>query len=97
MAFKTINTPDQNLQFIQDNVATALMPIQNSPFVGGVLLQNIVLAAGSNQIQHTLNRTPVVWVICDTNAAQTVYRTSWNTTNINLTASGSVTISMWVN
>lgn len=97
MPFKKINVSDQNLSFVQDNVAAALLPIESSPFVGGVLLQGIVLASGSNAIQHTLGRTPNIWVICDTNAAQTVYRTSWNTNLINLTASGAVTISMWVN
>lgn len=96
-AFKQINTTDQNLQFLQDNIATALKPIQASPFVGGVLLTGIVLATGSNAIQHTLGRIPKLWVIADTNAAQSVYRTSWNTELINLTASGAVTIAMWVN
>lgn len=96
-AFKQINTNDQNLQLIQDAVSSALRPIQSSPFVGGVLLTGVVLAAGTNAIQHTLGRTPTVWVICDTNAAQTVYRTSWTTSLINLTASGAVTVSLWIN
>lgn len=96
-AFKQINATTQELSFVQDNVALALKPLQNSPFVGGVLLTGIVLAAGSNAIQHTLGRTPQLWVVCDTNAAQTVYRTSWTTSLINLTASGAVTVSLWIN
>lgn len=94
---KQINSVDQNQQLIQNNTATALKPIQNSPFVGGVQLNNIVLKSGSNAVQHTLGRTPTLWVICDTNAAQTVFRTTWDKTVINLTASGTVTISLWVN
>jgi len=97
MPLKRINFDDRSIALFQDNVSQAIVPSDNSPFVGGVLLTGIVLATGSNAIQHTLGRTPEVWVICDTNAAQTVYRTSWTTSVINLTASGAVTISMWVN
>lgn len=96
MALQRIVTTNQDLQLVQDNVNNALVPIQKSPFVGGVLLTGISLKTGSNAVLHTLGRTPTLWVICDINASQTIYRTTWDTTNINLTASGAVTISMWV-
>lgn len=97
MSLNRIITTNQDIQLIQDNVNNALTPIQKSPFIGGVLLTNISLTTGSNAVPHTLGRTPSIWVIADINAAQTIYRTTWDITNINLTASGAVTISMWVN
>lgn len=97
MALKRIQFEDQKTSLFQDNVDQALIPIQQSPFVGGVYLRDIVLASGSNTIQHTLTRTPIVWAIGDTNSAVTIYRTSWDRSVINLTASGAVTISLWVN
>src|ERR1700743_3272274 len=94
---KQINTGDKNSQLIQSNISTALTPSQNSPFVGGVLLTGITLQTGSNPVQHTLGRTPKLWVICDISADQSIYRTSWDTSVINLTCSGAATIAIWVN
>jgi hypothetical protein len=97
MPFKQVNTNDQNLQLIQDNVSAAIQPLDTAPLTRGNLFTDIALTSGSNQIAHKLGRAPTRWVITDINAAVTVYRTSWDTAYINLTASGACTISLWVN
>jgi hypothetical protein len=91
-----IQTDDGVLSQLQDNVQKALAPAGLSPFIGGTLLEGISLVSGSNTIPHTLKRTPTIWVLCDINSADTVYRTAWDRTNIYLTASGTVTVSIWV-
>jgi hypothetical protein len=97
MAFKQVNTNDQNLQLIQDNISAAIQPIDTAPLTRGNLLTNLPLTSGSNSIAHKLGKVPTRWVITDIDAAVTVYRSSWDNAYINLTASGACTISLWVN
>jgi len=97
MPFKQVNTNDQNLQLIQDNVSAAIQPLDTAPLTRGNLLTNVVLASGANPIAHKLGRIPTRWVITDINAAVTVYRSNWDNAFLTLTASGGCTISLWVN
>lgn len=97
MAFKTINTQDKNLQLIQDAILQSLAPLQLSPLTGGVMLSNVSIASGSNQIPHKLGKVPSKWIVTDiTGGASTFYRTSWDSRFINLTASGACVASFWV-
>lgn len=97
MPIKKINFQERSLALFQDNVDAAITPLQNSPFVGGVLLTGIALTTGSNAVPHTLGRTPIMWVITDRNGVATIYRTAWNTLTISLTVSANLTVSLWVN
>lgn len=97
MALKKINFQERSLALFQDNVNQALIPLQSSPFVGGVLLTDVALVTGSNAVPHTLGRTPIMWVITDRNGTATIYRTAWNTSTISLTVSANLTVSLWVN
>lgn len=106
MALKRISTTDKNLQLIQDNVESALIPLQGMPMVGGGLLQNIVLTAGQdNLVPHNLGRSPKVFFIgsLDTNSvvwnptSPAINNQKSNSTVINLRCSTTCTISLWVN
>jgi len=106
ISFKTINTQDKNLQLIQDNVAAAIAPIQRSPLIGGVLLLNVSLKAGQdNLVQHTLNRMPQIIIpgIPSVNttiwspASSSIGNQSSNSQYVNLCCSSNCTVSVWVN
>lgn len=96
MPFQTINTTDKDLQKIQDNVTIAVTTIETKPFMGGVLLEAVTLASGSNQIAHTLQRRPRIWVICDSTAAATIYRTASDSNFLTLQSNAACTVSLWV-
>jgi hypothetical protein len=82
---------------MQTKWKTALVPILRKPLNGMVILPGLALASGVNVINHKLGRMPQGWVVLDTNAAQTVYRSApFNDLTLSLTASGAVTITLGV-
>jgi hypothetical protein len=106
MTLQQIITTDQNLQLIQNNVNNALTPLQNQPMTGGVLLNNLSLISGQdNLIQHTLGRVPVIYFIGNFTVNTTVWSptssslngASSNALTINLRCSTSCNVSMWIN
>lgn len=106
MVFKTINTDDKDLQFIQDNVAASILPLESQPMVGGVVLKNISLVAGQdNIIQHTLGRFPQIFFVGNLNqnsvvwsqSSTALFNQSSNALNINLRCSVSCIITLWIN
>lgn len=48
---------------MQNTWATQLNPLLNNPIVNGVILKNISLAIGDNNINHTLGRNLQGWVL----------------------------------
>jgi hypothetical protein len=60
--FKTI-TKDQDLNAVQDNLVRTLNPVFNTPILDGIILSNIVLNVGFNDIEHKLGRKLVGWHI----------------------------------
>lgn len=97
MPLKRINTGDQNLQMIQDNVAAAVNGIESRPFQKGVLLENVALSSsGTNAIAHKLQRPVRIWVIARQKANATVWEVSSDSNYLNLQCSSSCTVSLWV-
>jgi hypothetical protein len=66
------------------------------PIVDGNLLTGIILQSGNNTINHKLGRQIQGWIICDINAAATIYRSAWSTEIIVLNSSAKVTVNLWV-
>lgn len=94
--FITIITGNSQLDRIQANIANAFNS-QNGPFVGGNLLSAQKIGTGATVINHGLNRTPQLWIICDQDTLTTVKRTAWDNNSITLEAASACTISIWVN
>lgn len=96
--FTALNTPDKNLQLIQNNIQKAVTSLQSSPFQGGNYLTDISVLTGTPKIiNHKLGRTPVIWALGDNNANAVVWRSAWTETTITLNSSADCTISLWVN
>jgi hypothetical protein len=93
--FAKINFPTSDVQSLQENVAGVLDSLVRVPVIDGVHV-TATLASGSNRIAQTLQRIPQGWIIVDRDSAATVYRTAWDSKTMTLTASGAVTIKMWV-
>lgn len=106
MTFQRINTTDQDVQIIQDNISKALTPIENSPLIGGVVLRNITITSGvDNFIPHTLNRFPQIYFVGIPNVNTTIWSpvstflngNNVNAQYINLRASTTCVVNVWIN
>jgi hypothetical protein len=89
--------PSQNMMLMQSKWSSILQPVLNLPLNSSVFLQDIVLASGSNVINHKLGRTPQGWIIADQNASASIYRSdAFTATQLTLTSSAAVTINLVV-
>lgn len=75
--FKQIKSDDYELMRVQDNVNSALIPIQNSQIIDGQVLKSISLKTGQpNIINHRLNRDIVGYIVIRKNADANVWDAS---------------------
>lgn len=96
-SFRRVRLKDKETETLQANLIQTLQPILKSDIIDGTILRDVSLVSGSNTIDHNLNRPVEGWIIIDqVGNAATVYRTSWDTRTITLTASADTTISLWV-
>lgn len=103
--FKRIRTDNRELEMIQDNIESAFRPIVASDIVPGLLLKDVSLKAGQdNLVAHTLARTPQIWQIVRIDAAANVYEypnielggLSLTSRFINMRTSADCKVSLWV-
>ncbi len=98
-AIQKIHTPDRDINKIQQNIIDGIARVQaqvNAAPSGGIFLTSVQLKVGDNIIQQNMNRVPVGWIIIDTTAVSSIYRTDWTTSNITLNASAPTTISLFL-
>jgi hypothetical protein len=95
-----IQTADRTINQIQDNIDRVVDNFAASPLASGALLQSISLVTGSNEVNHTLNRKLVGWVITRNRANATFFDTQDSnpipTKTLRLTASAPVVVDLFV-
>lgn len=90
----------EELNRVQDNIDTAFNPFLNSEIVDGILLTNIPLVTGVNEINHKLGRILQGWIPVGQSANANIWDSQ--ATNIRkartliLNSSANLTISLWV-
>lgn len=94
--FNQINTADRDLQLIQANIEKAISPFIKAELLNGRLISGLVLAIGSNSVEHKLNRVPAGFLLADTNAAINLYTVSKDSNFLFINSSGAATVSIWV-
>lgn len=103
---KKINFKDVPISLFQDNVETALRPLEAIPMVNGVLLTNIDLLSGQdNLVRHGLGHAPQVFFIGNQNVDTRVWSpataalngASSDRTFLNLRCSTTCRVAVWVN
>lgn len=89
---------DRVFQMMQSRWATILEPLTTNPSLQSNILTNVVLATGSNTINHLLGRKLQGWRLIRVRAAATIYDeqdTNQNTAQtLILNASAPVTIDL---
>lgn len=96
-AFKEVQINEGELAKVQANLKQYLRQLNGAPFLLGVLLQEVSLSTAATNVAHGLGRVPEGWWICDiqTNGAN-FKRNSWDDKFINLTASATCVVKIWV-
>jgi len=100
MGMARVQTDSREINQIQSNIATILNPIQANPMSSGIILSGVVLASGSNVIQHTLDRSLQGYIVILKSANVTIYDSQSTNSTPNLTlvlvSSGAATISLYL-
>lgn len=100
MSLPIQHTDDQDLMLLQTKWSSAINPVINQPWNSGVILKSVVLATGSNTINHKLGRALQGWVVIRMRSSATVYDTQDSNTmpalTLKLTASANVTVDLLV-
>ena len=98
LPFKSISTKSGELDRTQSNIKLFSDNIVNIPILNGRLIEDVVLSSSETNINHKLGRAYRGWIIVNKNAQQDVWvsSTTLNERFLNLTAAGTVTVSLWV-
>lgn len=100
-SFKKFVSDNSEITEVQRNVAEVLEPIIQANLLDGLLIEDVELTSGQdNVVPHLLNRVPQGWIIVRKNADSRVWENvSGNrlkNANLLLQCSSSVTVSLWV-
>lgn len=99
-AIASVNTSDNVINRVQDNVLAGLKAVAQSPLLGGTLLKSVTLVSGDNTIRHGLGSALSGWFVVRQRAAATIYdKQDANTIpdkTLTLTASAAVTVDLYV-
>lgn len=98
----SINITDDDIkgsvQRLGDALAKGLQGLPSISILNGTQLDGIQLSTSPLRVSHKLGRQPLGYIVVKRNANATVYDAddSQPTLFLNLTASASVTVSLWV-
>jgi len=95
-SFEKVNFKDYKYETIQKNTDTFLIQLKSFPMFKGNLLKDIELSATALNVPHRLGRTPEGYLITKKNANATVWNGEMDQSIISLTASGNVTVDLWI-
>lgn len=99
-SFKKVQTQNQDLNSVQSNIEQFVKPLVSNALLDSVILKNINLEVGDNQIDHKLGRELLGWVIVKTSAASAIYDKQSTNSNSSklliLNASVATTVSILV-
>lgn len=94
--FRVLDTPDRNLQRVQNQLLPPLTALLRNPLLDGYILKDVAIAATSTGVSHGLGRNPLGWIVISNDTLATVREDSRTTTTLNLTASAACTVDLWV-
>lgn len=98
MPVQRIETPDLNLNRVQSALIPPLNALLSIPLLDGRLIEGLILDSVGVDVEHKLARAVRGWLIVDIDDFATVIRSASadETKLLRLTASATVTVSLWV-
>jgi len=99
--FEKVSTTDPSVREMQYRLEETLRPVTGSSIIDGRLSDDISLASGTTtKIAHKMGRSIIGCIVVGKNAAQHIYDQNSGKsdlgTYLHLTASGTVTVNVWV-
>jgi len=92
---KTFQTTDYELSKFQGYVKEFISQISGNQFLIGQEF-SVALTTSGKSIEHKLGRVPTGWIVTDTDANATIWRTGWSAETISFDASATVNAKIWV-
>jgi len=90
-------TTDKGLSLLQTKWKSILDPVLSNPTTNLLILKNINLIMGNNQIPHLLQQVQQGWIVLDIQGVADIYRyAAFNYTYLYLNSSADVTVSLGV-
>lgn len=97
MNLPKIRDDNQSFQLMQDKWASILNPLLAKPLSDANMLKHVDLINGVTVVNHLLGRLMQGWIISDSNAAATIYRSQpFNDSTLTLTSNAACTINLLV-
>lgn len=97
MALPQIKGGDQTLQLMQTKWASELNPLLAKPLSKSLILRDVKLINGVNNINHLLGRTQQGWIIADVDAIASIFRSQpFNDLTLTLTTNADCTVTLMV-
>lgn len=100
-AFQHVNTEDQQLERVQQNIAAAVNPVIQASIIDGRLIKDVSLTtAQANLIEHKLGRALKGWFITRLRAGVTIWdeqdSNELPSRTLDLRSSADVVVDVWV-
>lgn len=99
-AFRKVNTNLPEVQQLQLNVEQFIGELFQNPILSYTFLENVILTAGTNVVEHKLSRKWRGYIVCARNANETVWDAKATQEQselyVELAASGPVTVSLYI-
>lgn len=95
--FPYLQTSLPELNILQNRWISILNTICGKLLLDGVYLEGVSLNSGVTTVNHKLGRKPQGYILCDQDAAASIYRSQpFNDLTLTLTSSAAVTVAIWV-
>ena len=94
--YQIIDTPDRNLQRVQNQLLAPMTALLRCPLLDGRIMKDVAIAATSTAVNHGLGRSPLGWIVISNDTLATVREDSRTSAQFNLTASAACTVDLWV-
>lgn len=85
------------LSLMQSQWKSQIDPVLANPITNMLILESVLLIAGSNVVNHTLGRKQQGWILVDQQGVSSVYRSApFNNSTLTLTSSAQVMVNIGV-
>jgi len=95
-ALRKLQTDDDSLNKVQDNLEYVLAPLLQSAILNGVQVNGAIIGTAPTNVDHGLGRTPLGYLIVSQNNGNVPYLVSKNSKVLVLQSAGSVTLNLWI-
>ena len=94
--YQVIDTPDRNLQRVQNQLLAPMTALLRNPLLDGILHKNVALTTAGFALSHGLGRMPLGWIVVSIDTHATVKQTARSSTSLTLAASTPAIADVWV-